>query len=872
MTKAKKGAGGPTIQPFGDVTEKQLRALGPKLDKLRDINGFKHNDLLWKHTHDAGGLLWHLVRHGLTLVSVQSRGSLRILGESLPEWLTAADIVAALKRLPLDMGALDKGQAANYTMLTPGVLADVDPMIVRAYLLDRAALLAAREELPAHLQLAIDFVRRRAGEAIDPQASAASHAHLVQYHMEHSLTLHIDVPRIADGKPVEARLTDEAEVQALAGLFAPPDAWAEQVKAWLLARVAEFRSRTDDLTRKALVAMPLLTLAEVIYLFGDGWWSPRLVLAALDARADAPANLFAAANLLAAEGTAPFRVTVPQIKKVEPARGGADEDEDDEDRGGDDEYGGEYDEYGATDGEEAVEEEEPREALGTDERVRSLAEILTVVGIERAARAGEAVPPEVDARFDLDRVFESDPEYVVRLRAALTAIGRTRAHAVIRRVLAKEFFYNKAGAILDLHFEPGLVEQGLKRMNEGKYAPDAGLLAFCEPAIVPALIKAQAEAPTGKDLLHAAALGEAILYILARASAAGKAWDPGLDAQIQLDRVRFSYGGSKVEPVLAMLDRLPIERYVTVLGANLGRCKEDPWRLVRVLRADTPPALIETIVQATIARRSTLESGGLGDRLRKLGKAIVEPLLRALAEVPAENSLMRALEHALDPEAFAAVKAGLGKAIETPEQELRRLAASVKGPKLRIYRLRRGEAAPAADSVGRIGGTPRGVPEAAVPRFEDEPMEHVITLDLQQFPELAARRPGVRALSLYLPDPGNAEHHESGALVWVREEELSAAPGSTEGAATIVVEAFEVPAAIFEVESGSELEAAAQRVRSIVYGSAGYVLGGPLWLQDGPAGGDPSFLFQFDESLCHINLGDSGVMYVFEGHMTWQCH
>jgi hypothetical protein len=61
-------------------------------------------------------------------------------------------------------------------------------------------------------------------------------------------------------------------------------------------------------------------------------------------------------------------------------------------------------------------------------------------------------------------------------------------------------------------------------------------------------------------------------------------------------------------------------------------------------------------------------------------------------------------------------------------------------------------------------------------------------------------------------------------------------------------------------------------VRRIVYGSAGFVGGGPLWLQDGDPGVDPSFLFQFDESLASINLGDSGVMYVFEGGIDWQCH
>ncbi|MFY0531924.1 hypothetical protein [Nannocystis pusilla] len=270
---------------------------------------------------------------------------------------------------------------------------------------------------------------------------------------------------------------------------------------------------------------------------------------------------------------------------------------------------------------------------------------------------------------------------------------------------------------------------------------------------------------------------------------------------------------------------------------------------------------------AVMTKRQAIGHGSLGNRLGAFGPEIVAPLLRAIGDAPAENTFMKELDRALAPAVFAAVKEGLGKAVETPEQELRRLAASVPGPKVRIYRLRRGEDEPAADSVARIGGTPRGVVTAPVDR--KEPMTHILTLDLAQLPELAASHPGARSLSLYLPDPDTAERHRHGTLVWTTEAELGRAPGSIEDAVTLLVEAFDVPEQIF---GGRDLEGAAKRVRRIVYGSAGFVGGGPLWLQDGDPGVDPSFLFQFDESLAYINLGDSGVMYVFDGDIDWQCH
>ena len=37
-------------------------------------------------------------------------------------------------------------------------------------------------------------------------------------------------------------------------------------------------------------------------------------------------------------------------------------------------------------------------------------------------------------------------------------------------------------------------------------------------------------------------------------------------------------------------------------------------------------------------------------------------------------------------------------------------------------------------------------------------------------------------------------------------------------------------------------------------------------------GGDAGFLMQFGESFVPMNLGDSGVMYVYRDAAFWQCH
>lgn len=855
-----------TIPNFNDLTEKKLRSLGQKLDKLVDANAFKHNSLLRKSDSDSTALLWHLARHGLVLQSVISVGMFRTLSENT-RGIPADDILTVLRRVPDDMGALDKGQGRSWPSYTPGISTEVDTLITAAYVADPAAVTALRDELPENMQLAIDFVRGRAGETIPPASSVKILRHLVTTHLVRGLATGWDCPWIVEGRLVEFRLNSTAQVELLAARFG--SSWAEEAHAWILPRVNEFRARAGDIGRNGVAGLRLATLADVIYLFGDGWWDPRSLLEVLDARDDAPAALFAAALKLRAEGTSAFKITVPQVRPEPPQKPSAgDEDADDGDDG-DDDYAGDGDEYDEFDGggegeADADAEPEIEEASGDEERVVLLATLLTAVGIERAHASGQAIPLEVDAVIDLDKVYDSEPQLIARLRGVMAILGPARTHAILRRQLAKEFWFGKVSAFLDVHFDRALVEEAFARLAAGKYAADAGLLGFCSPALVPFVVQAQAQARTPEIK---AMFGEAILYILARAAANGETWDPALEQHLQLDQIRFDYGGPKVDPVLALLDKLPLARWVKVIEANRERCAEEPVRLLKLLRTDMPPALLAEILKDAVARQQKLGSGGLGDRLRKFGPEIVTPLLQAIGDAPATNTLIKDLDRSLDYLVFTAVKEGLGKAIETPEQELRRLAASVPGETIRIYRLRRGQGEPSADAVARIGGAPRGVVTPPVDR--KEPMTHVITLDLAQLPELAARRPGARSLSLYLPDPDTGERHRHGALVWTSEAELGGAPGSTADARPLVVEAFDVPAQIF---GGEELAGPAKRVRGIVYGSPGYVGGGPLWLQDGEPGVDPRFVFQFDESLCGINLGDSGVMYVFEGDIDWQCH
>ncbi|MEZ4384039.1 MAG: hypothetical protein R3A79_22085 [Nannocystaceae bacterium] len=859
----------PAFPLFENLTERSMRSLGAKLDKLHDPNGHKHYSVLSKATDGpTGPLVWHLVRCGLVGVAPQSAGLVRQLAENVSEAASVADIVAVLRGLPEDMSTMDKGRAREFSMITPGILQDVDEMIVEAYVRDRDALMAAREELGDTLGLAIDMVRRRAGETIDPASAKRIFDHLVAAHCEqYGLASNCDFPKIVDGERVEFRLADDAAVRELACLFGSEGAWDEALFAWLRPHLRKFRGEPDSLAARTLGGLRLTSLGDLIYLFGDGWWSPKSLLTVLEARADAPAALLEAAATLRAEGTAPFRfkdvAILPEEREPRGDRDGGDDEDDDEGYGDDYDYDGDdYDDSG--DYEDEDDDEESLDAEASNDRVLCLAEVLTVVAIERLQAAGAPIPAEAEEGFELTRLTDAEIPYGLRLRAALGALKPARAHRVIRRLAHKRFYFGKAAAIADVHFDPEVVEEVLATIDAGEYGIDAGLLGLCGLAIVP---QAAAHAAAQTDAKRVHSYREGINYIFARASAAGLDWDPALDEQISAVDIYFAYGGDKVRIVLDMLRRLPMERYAALLRANLPRAAEAPGHLVRCLRAGAPEALVVDVFAACVAAPKTIKHGSFGDDLRGFADELVAPIQRAIGDVDLPGTFMREVERALGPAAYKRLSDALDRKVETPLEELRRLAGALPGPKVTIFLLRRGASAPAATSVSRIGGAAIGVAAADVPRFRDEAMEHVLTLDARATPGLAG--PEVGALALFLPDPDSGAHHRSGALVAVPAAALDGAEADASQSYALEIERVEVPAKIFAPGKPDDDH---RRLRSLVYTSPGYAGGGPLWLQDGPPGVDPSFRLQFDEALASLNLGDCGVMYVYDDYITWQCH
>lgn len=182
--------------------------------------------------------------------------------------------------------------------------------------------------------------------------------------------------------------------------------------------------------------------------------------------------------------------------------------------------------------------------------------------------------------------------------------------------------------------------------------------------------------------------------------------------------------------------------------------------------------------------------------------------------------------------------------------------------------LTRVEGKPGATEINRIGGKPIGIDPRNWPMHEGKAMSHLLTIDLHTLDLPFV--PKNRALAVFCLNPEHNDAFEAGNP-YTRVVLISASD-IKRGEPNEVPNHPVVPAFRLQVSPLMQQEAWT------------YFGGAPKWLQGDPAeaadfteglqhslerGG---FYCQFNENLVPMNLGDSGVMYVFERTAFWQCH
>ena len=71
-------------------------------------------------------------------------------------------------------------------------------------------------------------------------------------------------------------------------------------------------------------------------------------------------------------------------------------------------------------------------------------------------------------------------------------------------------------------------------------------------------------------------------------------------------------------------------------------------------------------------------------------------------------------------------------------------------------------------------------------------------------------------------------------------------------------------------ELAKPLKGKLQDLHTVIYQLPIRIGGNPIWLQENE--GATGFIMQFDEEFVSMNMGDSGVMYLYEANGFWQCY
>jgi hypothetical protein len=222
-------------------------------------------------------------------------------------------------------------------------------------------------------------------------------------------------------------------------------------------------------------------------------------------------------------------------------------------------------------------------------------------------------------------------------------------------------------------------------------------------------------------------------------------------------------------------------------------------------------------------------------------------------------------------------------------RKLQQLADTVARPDdemLRVYIMRSREEPWRPDSVSRAGGPPIGVTEQTRPRYKNGYMQHLITIDLAETPELrtADGLAGARAVAVFVRDAmeNDAFIPESGETAVMLLSDDDVARGGWIGEAVedppprrLELYPVDVPARAFEDNDDFYADEPSPDVKQLwdlhcKLMSASRI-GGPVIHFSG-SDRTAGFLLQFSEFIVDVNLGDAGTMYAFVDDAYWTGH
>lgn len=801
-TKASESDGPPA---FGALSSKQLTSLAQKMRKLDDE--YKADSLIEKAGVDyaeRAPLRWYLARHGLvppTHITMLGR-----LSEGAFEAGTE-EVFAVLPHLHTPPETLRE--------LAPGWPHDADAIVLRAFQLNRERLEDLLPSVSTPVRVGIQMVRGRQGaelSASDKQAvlNALAYAEATEYGIIRTTSAEgerLSLRELAsDGKWIEPYRAGSD----LAGHFGTEEQWAIALAD--ACRAGKFGGYGIGRLSAGLARLPL---SEFVRLLSGKHQSS-------DARYD---RMFAA--LLAARQDSPEAL-------IEAAR--------------------------------TLEDGHASQYLREDLRMHALRMI---------AEQGLPVPEglELEMTWDpLSYVWSPWRDYDIKYsayRRGLEALGRDRTIALAKKRIDDGRSSYLGLPFLSMYWDEALLQ---KVLDDLKDYGDPTLFARLGPKVLPYLVAAMnPEGTVPRSPKSIAILRRAIEGVLGLEAREGRSCEPQYDVYLSCEPSESYWHPDLREPWRLAISGLPEARKQAVLDRLFEETKqpERPFMGVSTVKS---PAYREKAIRLLVQRhKNVADQHTLQVGLKALPAGSLALFQPALLEEKPEQKFFQELKNVFGFGEVDALMAAAGVKEEKPFDRLLRLArerGAGGGSTSRIYLLERADPSssegaipsPRSGSFSCSRGTGPGIDRKALKLGE---REHIITLDLEDVPELKANRPNVRALALYAEGPEHGDDWEDALLIEVPMGTMPAEDGEP-----ISVVPLDVPDAVFDPDGD---DSGLKEIRTLIFNRPGYALGEPMFIQEDAGGGD-GFVMQLAEHVGDLNLGDAGSLYVFEDTVFMQCH
>mgnify|MGYP000927236246 FL=1 len=803
---AKKGARGTTTAaqanqaaapPFGALSSKKVASLVSKLAQAQPYQADRLFEKAGVALEQVPALRWHLARH--SLLEPRHPTLLFDLGKSA-RIADAEDVFAVLPRL----AAAKPGDPGVTLDLMPGWPLAADQIALRALELDPTRLGAMLPGAAQPLRAGIQLVLGRHGHPLGEDDRALVVKLLAQREATGS-----GLPAQGPGNNPRARLQVE-QLAENGGRSQPYSDAVDLVRAlgateemWRQALGEAAKGGRFGGLKQVLPGLAVLPVAEAVQ---------ALARASLT-RADIEREI---AALVALGGDDPLQFAQAALAL-------------------------------------------PRTGKGAD-----LREAILMLALAGLRERGIAVPEGLEREPQWSLLASHLPpwrgssEMRAACRKALEAIPRERVLALIPPILARGSCQDVAAGMLSVHFD----EEIAREIVAGDWAHrDPGALGLLGAPGLPLLVAAL-ESQAESDEKRRGALVKGIQVALAFVGATGGSFEEQFDSFVSCSTAERYWPEESRALFAQALLAMPQPRRISTLQRLFSETQQVERPFLGVGTVEEP-RFRESAARLLVERSGQIQDCTvLQSGLLAMGEGGLDSFQSALSEAQPNALLKRELENVFGE---AAVEA-LGVVEEEPRARLFRLAGEhlAKSPasqRARIYLLERrdlDERVPERRS-GSFSSS-RGAGPAGFDPGLAEGEEHVLTLDLEEVPELAGRFPGARAVALFAPDPDLGEGWERARLVPVPPNATPASDGTP-----ITVTMLEVPSSIFEPD-GLERQPELRALRGLVSSRPGYLFGEPIYVRDDEDEqvSDRQLLMQLSEQIGDLDLGE-GALYLFDG-------